>query len=91
MGGTAFAGPFRTLPAIAPDKETPVVLVCDYSFFPVRMLAMTMQAYPVLKANGYTTVYRLNLWQGKDGIPSQEEQEKAFAFEGTALSTPKPQ
>jgi Rhodanese-like domain len=81
----------KTLPAIAPDKEAPVVLVCDYSFFPVRMLAMTLQAYPVLKANGYTKIYRLNLWQGKDGISSEEEQEKTFAFEGTKFTPQKPQ
>lgn len=81
----------KTLPEIAPDKDAPVVLVCDYSFFPVRMLAMTMQAYPVLKAQGYTKVYRLNLWQGQGGIPSEEEQEKSFAFEGTKFTTPAPQ
>jgi hypothetical protein len=73
----------KTLPVIAPDKDAPVVLVCDYSFFPVRMLAMTLQAYPVLKANGYTKIHRLNLWQGKDGIADQQAQEKMFAFEGT--------
>lgn len=79
----------KTLPAIAPDKDAPVVLVCDYSFFPVRMLAMTLQAYPVLKANGYKNIYRLNLWSGQGGIASEEEQEKAFAFEGTALTPQK--
>lgn len=81
----------KNLPEIAPDKDAPVVLVCDYTFFPVRMLAMTLQAYPVLKTNGYTKIYRLNLWQGQGGIPSQEEQEKTFAFEGTQLSAPKPE
>lgn len=81
----------KTLPEIAPDKEAPVVLVCDYTFFPVRMLAMTLQAYPVLKANGYKNIYRLNLWSGEGGIQSQEEQEKVFAFEGTELTPQKPQ
>lgn len=73
----------KTLPAIAPDKEAPVVLACDYTFFPVRRLAMTLQAYPVLKANGYKKIYRLNLWHGKDGIADPQAQEKVFAFEGT--------
>ncbi|HYD18458.1 MAG TPA: rhodanese-like domain-containing protein, partial [Patescibacteria group bacterium] len=40
----------KTLPVLAADKARPVVLVCDYSFFPTRMLSMTLQAYPVLKA-----------------------------------------
>lgn len=75
----------KTLPALSPDKETPVVLVCDYSFHPVRMIAMTMQAYPVLKASGYKNIYRLNLWHDKDGseMRSDAAQEKLLDFEGT--------
>ncbi len=77
----------KNLPALAPDKDAPVVLVCDYSFFPTRMISMTLQAYPVLKTNGYKKIYRLNLWQGKNGsgIESQEAQEKALAFDGTEV------
>lgn len=71
----------KTLPQMAPDKNTPVVLLCDYSFAPVRMIAMTLQGYPVLQASGYKTIYRLNLWQGKKNIISDEEQEKLLAFE----------
>lgn len=75
----------KNLPALAPDKDAPVVLVCDFSFFPTRMLSMTLQAYPVLKSQGYKNIYRLNLWQGKNGgeMVSQEAQEKALAFEGS--------
>jgi rhodanese-related sulfurtransferase len=81
----------KTLPAAAPDKNVPVVLVCDYSFMPVRMLAMTLQAYPALKANGYARVHRLNLWQsGKPGEAMVETaaQEQALAFEGSEVGPP---
>ena len=77
----------KNLPTLAPDKNVPVVLACDYSFMPVRMIAMTMQAYPVLKANGYTHIYRLNLWQNAANMLSEEEQEKALPFEGTEVKT----
>lgn len=75
----------KNLPALAPDKDAPLVLVCDFSFFPTRMVSMTLQAYPVLKSQGYKNIYRLNLWQGKNGggMVSQEDQEKALAFEGS--------
>ncbi len=56
----------HTLPALIPDKTRAVVLVCDESFFPTRLLSMTLQAWPVLKANGYTNVYRLNLWRPEE-------------------------
>lgn len=74
----------KTLPQLAPDKNVPVVLACDYSFMPVRMLAMTIQAYPVLKANGYTKIYRLNLWSNPEGsdMIDYAAQEKALDFEG---------
>lgn len=74
----------NNLPQLAPDREAPVVLVCDYSFQPVRMISMTMQAYPVLKASGYNNIYRLNLWHDKDGgeMRSDEAQEKLLEFEG---------
>ncbi|TNE31595.1 MAG: rhodanese-like domain-containing protein [Alphaproteobacteria bacterium] len=76
----------KILSEAVPDKDTPVVLACDYSFFPTRMIAMTMQAYPVLKANGYTKIYRLNLWSSADGkMVSDEEQEKRLVFEGTSV------
>lgn len=75
----------KNLPQLAPDKETPVVLVCDYSFQPVRMIAMTLQAYPVLKANGYKNIHRLNLWHDRNGGGMRDEkaQEKLLEFEGT--------
>lgn len=60
----------HTLPALIPDKTRTVVLVCDESFAPTRRISMTLQAWPVLKANGYTNVYRLNLWRpDKVGAP----------------------
>jgi rhodanese-related sulfurtransferase len=75
----------KNLPTLVPDKNTPVVLACDYSFMPIRQLAMTLQAYPVLKHNGYTKIYRLNLWRDPDNNKMIEsyEQEKVLAFEGT--------
>lgn len=81
----------KNLPALVPDKDAPVVLVCDFSFFPTRMLSMTLQAYPVLKSQGYKNIYRLNLWQGKNGsaMVSQEAQEKALAFEGSEVKPAK--
>lgn len=77
----------KNLPMLVPDKDAPVVLVCDFSFFPTRMVSMTLQAYPVLKSQGYKNIYRLNLWQGKNGggMVSQEDQEKVLAFEGSEV------
>ncbi len=72
----------HTLPAVAPDKNVPIVLVCDDSFSPKRMFSMTLQAYPVLKANGYSTIYRLSLWSNKGQSVSPEEQEQVLEFEG---------
>lgn len=78
----------KNLPQLAPDKNVPVVLACDYSFMPVRTIAMTMQAYPVLKANGYTKIYRLNLWSDPKGgsMIDDAAQEKALAFEGSSVT-----
>ncbi|TAL36499.1 MAG: rhodanese-like domain-containing protein [Alphaproteobacteria bacterium] len=82
----------KNLPQLVPDKNTPVVLACDYSFMPVRMLAMTIQAYPVLKANGYTKIYRLNLWSDPEGgdMADYAAQEKALAFEGSEVKPAAP-
>lgn len=71
----------KTIAAAVPDKKTPVAVMCDFSLFPTRMLAMTIQAYPVLKAVGYEEVYRLNLWQTQTGMISVEDIEKALPFE----------
>lgn len=78
----------KNLPALAPDKNAHIVLACDYSFQPVRMLAMTIQAYPVLQANGYTNIYRLNLWHDKNGgeMRGAAAQEKLLAFEGSEVT-----
>ncbi len=77
----------KNLPQLVPDKATPVVLACDYSFMPTRMVAMTIQAYPVLKASGYQRIYRLNLWKSAANAQmlSDEAQEKELAFEGTSV------
>lgn len=74
----------HTLAEKIPNRSVPVIIVCDYSFAPVRMIAMTMQAYPVLKASGYHEIYRLNLWHDPvhHETISEEEQEKHIAFEG---------
>lgn len=80
----------KNLPSLLPDKEAQVVLACDYSFMPVRMVAMTIQAYPVLHTNGYKNVHRLNLWRNKPGgqMIDAAEQEKLLEFEGSTV-TPK--
>jgi hypothetical protein len=81
----------HTLPALLPDRMRPVVLVCDESFAPTRRISMTLQAWPVLKANGYSRVYRLNLWRpAAEGAPmrGQEEIEKYVAFEGAFKQPP---
>ena len=77
----------KNLPNLVPDKNTPVVLACDYSFMPVRQIAMTLQAYPVLRENGYTKIYRLNLWDDKEHNKMLEsaDQEKLISFEGTEV------
>jgi hypothetical protein len=75
----------HTLPEVAPDKDVPIVLACDYTFFPTRMISMTIQAYPVLKASGYRTIYRLNLWLRGDHMVSTEAQEQVVEFEGTSV------
>lgn len=81
----------KNLPALVPDKNAHVVLACDYTFQPVRMLAMTIQAYPVLRANGYANIYRLNLWMDKNGgeMRGAEAQAKLLEFEGTEVKPAK--
>lgn len=74
----------KTAVAALPDKKTPVAVMCDFSLAPTRMLAMTIQAYPVLHASGYENIYRLNLWQTEDGkMLSVEDIEKQLPFEGS--------
>ena len=78
----------KTLPALAPDTAAPVVLVCHDSFGPTRRVSATMQAYPVLKAAGYSQIYRLNLWQGRDNtMRSPDDIAKQVPFEGTQVKT----
>ena len=80
----------KNLPTLAPDKTAAVVLVCDYSFMPTRMISMTMQAYPVLKTNGYQKIYRLNLWAPKSGGPmlTSEQIAQKLELETSAAPTP---
>lgn len=77
----------KTLPAILPDKNRAVVLVCDESFFPTRRISMTLQAWPVLKDSGYQKLYRLNLWrpaQETGMMLTREDIEQRVEFEGAA-------
>jgi len=79
----------KTLPAVAPDKNADIVLVCDDSFFPTRRIAMTLQGAPVLKAAGYAHVHRLSLWRGPGGrMLDEAEIEKRIAFEGADVTPP---
>lgn len=71
----------KSLKTLLPDKTKKIVIVCDFSFFPSRMVPMTLQAWPVLRANGYNDLYRLNLWQGASDMISPEQQEKLINFE----------
>jgi hypothetical protein len=76
----------KTLPKLLPDKDAPIALMCDYSLGPTRMIAMTIQAYPVLKANGYKHIYRLNLWKGPNQqMISQAEIAKSVTLVGTQV------
>lgn len=77
----------KTLPAMIPDRKAAVVLICDYSFMPTRMIPMTLQAYPVLKGSGYTQIYRLNLWDdpAHKKMIAPDAQEKLLPFEGTEV------
>jgi hypothetical protein len=67
-----------------PDRTIPVVLMCDYSFQPMRMIPMTLQAHPVLAAQRFAAIYRLNLWHSKGDIAVLDpaEQDKLLDFEG---------
>ncbi len=53
----------HTLEKNIPDKMVHVVLVCDASFVGhmSRMIPMTIQAWPVLKASGYENVHTLDV------------------------------
>lgn len=73
----------KSLKAILPDKTKKIVIVCDYTFFPTRMMPMTLQAWPVLRANGYNNLYRLSIWKNGSDMIFQEEQEKLINFEST--------
>lgn len=70
----------KTLAEKIPDVNTPIAIMCDFSLIPSRMVPMTLQAYPVLKAAGYEKIYRLQLWRGETPEPF----ERLIAFEGTA-------
>ena len=79
----------HTLPVLIPDKTRVVVLVCDESFFPTRRLSMTLQAWPVLKANGYTNVRRLNLWRPEqEGGPAHTPEDIAEHVTFVEAATP---
>lgn len=83
----------HTLPQILPDKDVPIVMVCDESFAPTRRISMTLQGWPILKANGYTRVYRLNLWRTGDGsnrMLGDADITKQVEFEGSAVPRPAP-
>jgi hypothetical protein len=76
-----------TLLKSVPSLTTPVVLICNYSLEQVRMIPMTLQAHPVLAAQKFTAIYRLNLWSSRDEEEktNQAEQNKLLIFEGTAV------
>lgn len=83
----------HTLPQVLPDKNAPVVVVCEESFAPTRRISMTLQAWPVLKANGYMRVYRLNLWRTNDGsnrMLVDADITKQVEFDGSAVPRPAP-
>ncbi|MBX2861597.1 MAG: rhodanese-like domain-containing protein [Vampirovibrio sp.] len=54
------------LQTLAPDKEATILLYCQYSFHPVRMMSLTMLSMPQLVRHGYQHVYTLKpVWMGK--------------------------
>ena len=73
----------KTLPQILPDKDVPVALMCEHTMGMTRMISMTIQAYPVLKANGYKHIYRLTFWKDAKGkMVPYSEIEKAVKLVG---------
>lgn len=73
----------ETLAEKIPDASTPVAVMCDFSLMPTRLVPMTLQAYPVLKAAGYSKIYRLELWPGK----SEGDIEAAIEFDQSKTPT----
>ncbi len=62
------------LKELVPDKNTLVIVYCDNSFYPTRMIALTAYGYPTLKQFGYQNAYQVApLWREK--MDAQKELE----------------
>jgi len=56
-----------TLEQMIPDKESHIVVYCDYQLAPVRQIALSRLGEPVLFKAGYKNLNQLEtLWQRKD-------------------------
>jgi hypothetical protein len=62
------------LKEIAPDKKTPIIIYCDNSFLPTRMISLTNYGYPTLKQFGYENVFEIEpLWMKSMEAPKELE------------------
>jgi rhodanese-related sulfurtransferase len=56
----------EALKDIAPKQDATIVVYCQNTFMPTRMIALTTLGYPEIEQLGYTNVYRLeDLWRAK--------------------------
>jgi rhodanese-related sulfurtransferase len=80
---------------VIPSTSTRVVLYCDASLAPVRMIAATTLAYPALWKLGYTNLYTLEeVWTSKDCKGGREwfgaGCPRLLPMEGTEVPAKKP-
>jgi len=62
------------LKEVAPDKNTPIIIYCDNTFFPTRRVALTTYAYPTLMNYGYQNVFDIEpLWKNSSQVPNELE------------------
>ncbi len=59
---------------LAPNKKTPIIIYCENSFFPTRMIALTTYGYPTLRKFGYENVFEIEpLWRKSMDAPEELE------------------
>ncbi|MGH1402812.1 MAG: rhodanese-like domain-containing protein [Alphaproteobacteria bacterium] len=67
--------------SLVPDQDKTLILYCDNSLFPTRMMSLTDVALPQLHQLGYTHTYKLGAaWVDGDTMLSIEEVKAALGF-----------
>lgn len=62
------------LDSVVPDKSSTIIIYCNNSFYPTRMIALTIYGYPTLRSFGYTNVYDVApLWKMRADLPNELE------------------